>query len=48
MTRAQVSKAQQEKDSFLANSKNQTWGVIEHEEIAVGFLEVTDANSTTT
>ena len=48
MTRAQVSKAQQEKDLFLANSKNHTWGVIEHEEIAVGFLEVSDASSSAT
>ena len=45
MTKAQLSKAQQEKDLFLAHNKNQTWGAIEHEEIAVGFLEVSDAGS---
>ena len=45
MTRAQLSKAQQEKDLFLTHNKNQTWGAIEHEEIAVGFLEVSDADS---
>jgi hypothetical protein len=44
MTRAQLSKAQQEKDLFLTHNKNQTWGAIEHEEIAVGFLEVSDAD----
>ena len=41
MTKAQLAKAEQEKELFLATSKNQTWGAIEHEEIAVGLLEVT-------
>jgi superfamily II DNA or RNA helicase len=41
MTKAQLAKAEQEKESFLANSRNQMWGAIEHEEIAVGLLEVT-------
>lgn len=41
MTKAQLAKAEQEKEAFLANSRNQTWGAIEHEEIAVGLLEVT-------
>jgi hypothetical protein len=40
MAKAQLSKAAQEKDLFLSNSRNQAWGAIEHEEIAVGFLEV--------
>jgi hypothetical protein len=40
MISSQLSKAQQEKEAFLINSKNHTWGAIEHEEIAVGFLEV--------
>jgi superfamily II DNA or RNA helicase len=40
MTSSQLSKAEQEKASFLAASQNQTWGAIEHEEIAVGILEV--------
>jgi SNF2 family DNA or RNA helicase len=46
MTTAQLSKADQERDLALKNSKNQEWGAIEHEEIAVGFLEVprTDAS----
>jgi hypothetical protein len=41
MMRAQLAKAEQEKELFLATSKDQTWGAIEHEEIAVGLLEVT-------
>ena len=40
MAKAQLTKASEEKGTFLANSKNQKWGAIEHEEIAVGFLEV--------
>jgi hypothetical protein len=46
MTTAQLSKAEQEKDLALKSSNNQAWGAIEHEEIAVGFLEVprTDAS----
>jgi hypothetical protein len=46
MTTAQLSKAEQEKELALKDSKNQEWGAIEHEEIAVGFLEVpgTDAS----
>ena len=45
MTRAQLAKAEQEKAQFLASSRNQTWGAIEHEEIAVGILEVTGPGS---
>jgi superfamily II DNA or RNA helicase len=45
MTKAQLSKAEQEKELFLATSENQTWGAIEHEEIAVGILEVPGARS---
>lgn len=45
MTKAQLTKAEQEKAQFLATSGNQTWGAIEHEEIAVGFLDVTGASS---
>ena len=41
MTKAQLAKAEQERELFTATSKNQTWGAIEHEEIAVGVLEVT-------
>jgi len=41
MMKAQLAKAEQEKELFLATSKDQTWGAIEHEEIAVGLLEVT-------
>jgi hypothetical protein len=39
MTTAQLSKAEQEKEIFAANSKSEAWGAIEHEEIAVGVLE---------
>jgi len=48
MTKAQLSKAEQEKELFLAANKNQTWGAIEHEEIAVGFLEVPGENANAT
>ena len=48
MTKFQLSKAEQEKDLFLATSKTQTWGAIEHEEIAVGFLEVPGAKHSVT
>lgn len=40
MISSQLAKAEQEKQSFLAASQDQTWGAIEHEEIAVGILEV--------
>lgn len=43
MTNSQLTKAEQEKQSFLAASQNQSWGVIEHEEIGVGVLEVPTA-----
>lgn len=45
MIGSQLSKAQQEKEAFLVNSRNRTWGAIEHEEIAVGFLEVPGSGS---
>jgi len=44
MARAQLVKAEQERESSLATQKNQSWGAIEHEEIAVGFLEVIGAS----
>ena len=40
MTKAQLTKAEQERKVFLENTADQAWGVIEHEEIAVGVLEV--------
>ena len=45
MTKVLLARAEQEKESFLVTSKNQTWGAIEHEEIAVGLLEVTGTGS---
>lgn len=48
MARAQLTKAEQERDSSLAGRRNQTWGAIEHEEIAVGFLEVSGASPNVT
>lgn len=45
MISSQLAKAEQEKQSFLAASQNQTWGAIEHDEIAVGFLEVQAADA---
>ncbi len=48
MARAQLTKAEQERDSSLAAQRNQTWGAIEHEEIAVGFLEVSGARPNVT
>lgn len=44
MTKAQLTKAEQEKELALTSSKNQTWGAIEHEEIAVGYMEVPGAS----
>jgi hypothetical protein len=40
MISSQLAKAEQEKEGFLASNRDQSWGAIEHEEIAVGFLEV--------
>jgi hypothetical protein len=40
MISSQLAKAEQEKQAFLAAGQNQNWGAIEHEEIAVGVLEV--------
>jgi superfamily II DNA or RNA helicase len=40
MTSAQLAKAEQERQVFIDSRANQAWGVIEHEEIAVGVLEV--------
>ncbi|SRR5579875_1834905 len=40
MISSQLAKAEQEKQAFLEASQNQSWGAIEHEEIAVGVLEV--------
>lgn len=40
MISSQLAKAEQEKQAFLDASQNQSWGAIEHEEIAVGVLEV--------
>ncbi len=48
MGRAQLTKAEQERESSLATRRNQTWGAIEHEEIAVGFLEVSGASPNVT
>jgi hypothetical protein len=40
MIGSQLAKAEEEKRAFLAASQNVNWGGIEHEEIAVGVLEV--------
>ncbi len=40
MTKAQLTKAEQEREAFLEADRAQLWGAIEHEEIAVGFLKV--------
>jgi hypothetical protein len=40
MISSQLAKAEEEKRAFLAAGQNQDWGGIEHEEIAVGVLEV--------
>jgi hypothetical protein len=40
MTKFQLSKAEQERANFLAANSGETWGAIEYEEIAVGFLKV--------
>jgi hypothetical protein len=45
MTNAQLTKAEQERQVFIDSRANQAWGVIEHEEIAVGVLEVSGENS---
>lgn len=45
MTKAQLAKAEQERELFTTTSKNQMWGAIEHEEIAVGVLEVTSPST---
>lgn len=44
MVSSQLAEAEQEKQLLLADGQNQTWGAIEHEEIAVGILEVQQAH----
>jgi SNF2 family DNA or RNA helicase len=41
MSNARLVKAEQERGSFVATNASDSWGVIEHDEIAVGILEVT-------
>ena len=43
MTRAQLSKAEQDRDNLLRSASRDERQLIEHEEIAVGFLEVQEA-----
>jgi hypothetical protein len=40
MSNARLVKAEQESQSFVAANASDGWGVIEHDEIAVGILEV--------
>jgi SNF2 family DNA or RNA helicase len=45
MTKAQLAKAEQERDVFLSRRDGEGWGAIEHEEIAVGILEIRGENT---
>jgi hypothetical protein len=40
MNNARLVKAEQERQNFVAANASDGWGVIEHDEIAVGILEV--------